>query len=123
MLKTLSIRGRDFSRMNVRGEAFGLLWWPSNLRADFGSGRQRRVAQPLMADHAVFSRVGDCSRLQLAHRAKRLLDLRPHFVEEIVRELHAADIEAEGRLLVAQKIFLEPLPERRGSHDEFRKTK
>ena len=60
--------------------------------------------------------IGDRARFQFAHRRESALDLRLHLFEIIFRKPHPADIEREPEIVVAQKIFLEPRPERVGCH-------
>ena len=64
-----------------------------------------------MTDHPLLIGIGDCSRLELPHRGKRFVDLRLHFLDEIVRKLHPADVDGETEIIVVQKILLKPLPE------------
>jgi hypothetical protein len=59
-----------------------------------------------MTDHALLSGIGDCSALQVSHGRKRFLNLRPHFLEEIVRKIHPADVERKIEISVIQKILL-----------------
>src|SRR3984893_10113813 len=77
------------------------------------------MAQPVMADHALFVRVRDRARFQFAHCGEGFVDLRPHFFKKTIREFHPADVDRKLRLLVTQKILLEALPERRGCHQSY----
>ena len=63
-----------------------------------------------MADHPFFIWVGNRARFQLAHGRERLVDLRPHFGEEIVRKFHPADVDGKIEVVVTQEILLKPLP-------------
>ena len=47
----------------------------------------------------------------IAHRRERLLNPRLHFLEQIIRKFHAADVEGKTELTVFQEISLESLPE------------
>jgi len=58
-----------------------------------------------MTNHSVLCGIRDCSRLQFSHRRERSLDLRPHFLEQIVRKFHTADVERETELTVLQEIL------------------
>jgi hypothetical protein len=64
-----------------------------------------------MTDHAFLCGIGDCARLQLSHRREGLLDLLPHFLEQIVPEFHPADVERKTEFAIFQEISLKPLPE------------
>ncbi len=92
-------------------------------RAEFRRRRQSRIAQPVMADHAVLVGIGDCARFEFAHGRKSLLHARLHFVEKSFVETHPADVDREVRIIVAQKIFLKARPERRGRHGADLKRK
>ena len=63
-----------------------------------------------MTDHSILRGIGDCSRLQFPHRSKRMLDLRSHLFEQIVRKFHPADVERETELTMLQEISLKSLP-------------
>jgi hypothetical protein len=64
-----------------------------------------------MANHAFLIGIGDRSRFELFHRRKCLFDPRLHFLEEIVRKSHPADIDGKIEIAVVQKILLKTLPE------------
>ena len=117
MFKAFSIFGRDFSGMNIRRKAFDAFVRLFDIGAQLLVRCQCRIAQPIMTDHSLFIRIGDRSRLELPHRGKRLVDLGLHFLEKIVRKLHPANVDGKIELVVAEKISLETLPERGGSHD------
>src|SRR5207244_6885829 len=77
------------------------------------------------ADHSFLIRIRDPARLQVAHGYERLVDLRAHLIEEIIRKFHPADVDREIEIVVAQKVLLKSLPERRRSHkvsDEWQVT-
>src|SRR5207249_6318086 len=112
MLEAFAIFGGDFSGVNIRRKPFDMLDRFFDLCANFRVWRERRLAQPVMTDHAFLSRIGDCSALQLSHGRKRFLNLRLHFLEEIVRKIHPADVERKIEIAAVQKILLEALPER-----------
>ena len=65
-----------------------------------------------MTNHAAFIGIGDCAGFQLPHLRERLLRARTHRSQEIVAEAHPADINRETNLGVADKMFLEALPQR-----------
>src|SRR2546423_9555448 len=69
-----------------------------------------------MPDHAFLVRICDSSLFQIAHCGERLVHLRPHRIEKIVRKFHPADVDRKSEISVAQKVLLESLPERRRSH-------
>src|SRR5256885_15787542 len=116
MLKFFALAPFDFSRMDAGRELLDLRACLFNLSAQVRIWRQRRFSQPVMTDHSFFVGIREPSRFQVAHRGKRPVDLRSHFVEEIVRELHTADVDRETEIVVAKEVLLEPLPERRRSH-------
>ena len=116
MLKLFAAAAFDFSRMDISREFFDLRVCLFNLGAQLSIGRERRFAQPIMADHSFFVRIRDSACLQVAHGRERLVDLRLHLAEEIVRKFHPADVDRKSELVVTQKVLLKPLPKRRRSH-------
>jgi hypothetical protein len=64
-----------------------------------------------MTNQSLLRGISDCSSLQFPHRCKRMLDLRTHFLEQIVRKFHPADVERETELTIFQEISLKSLPE------------
>src|SRR5437867_12416336 len=102
--------------MNIFGDTLDAPDRVFNLCAELRSRRKRRIAQPIMAYHPFFGGVSNCPRFQLSHRPKRVLDSRVHFLEEILRKFHPADVERKIKIAIAQEISLETLPERRRSH-------
>ena len=64
-----------------------------------------------MSNHSVFARIGDFPGLQRLHRGRRFVDLRPHFLEEIIREFHPTDVERKTKVTVIQEVLLKALPE------------
>src|ERR1700730_10098309 len=69
-----------------------------------------------MANHSFFIRICDSARFQIPHRGEGVVDLRLHLAEKIIRKLHSTDVDRKTEIVVAQKILLEPLPERRARH-------
>ena len=112
VLEFLSVRGRDLSGMNIGRERLDLFVRLFDVAAKIGIRSQRRIAQPIVADHAVFIRIRDCACLQFTHGPKRLLDTWLHLVEEIVAKFHPADVDRKIDIVVTQEILLEALPER-----------
>ena len=90
--------------MNIFGESFDALDRVFNFFPNVSSWRKRGIPKPVMANHPFFCWVCDRSRFQFQHRPKRLVDLRLHFLEKIVREFHPADIERKTKITVIQKI-------------------
>jgi len=45
------------------------------------------------------------------HRRKCMLDLRPYFLEQIVRKFHTDDVETKAQATIFQEISLKSLPE------------
>ncbi len=111
VLETFSIFSRDFAAVNIFGEFLDAANRVFDFRPDFRCRRKRRIPQPVMTDHSLFCRISDCSRLQFSHRRERLLNPRLHFLEQIIRKFHAADVEGKTELTVFQEISLESLPE------------
>ena len=112
VLEALSVLRRDFSAVHVGRELFDARVGFIDVRAQLGSGREFGIAEPVMPDHPPFVRVRDCARLQFAHGGERFLDAFLHRSEEIIRKTHAADVDREIEIIVAQEIFLKPRPER-----------
>ena len=96
--------------MHVRGEFLDAFVRFLDIGPQFRVRGQRRIPQPIMADHSFFIRVGNCARFQFTHGRESLVDLRPHFGEEIVRKFHPADVDGKIEVVVAQEILLKPLP-------------
>src|SRR5512132_764616 len=101
----------DFSGVNIFSEFFDATNRLFDLRADFRCRRKRTISQPVMTNHSVLCGISNCSCLQFPHRCKRRLDLRPQFLEQIVRKFHPADVERETELTIFQEISLKSLPE------------
>ena len=106
-----ALRARDFAGVNFsrerldRGECFldGL--------PQFRLRRERGVAQPVMADHALLVGIRDRALLQLRHRGKSLLHARLHLREEVLREIHAAHVDGQAERREVGEMFLETMPE------------
>src|SRR4029453_4688801 len=113
MLEAFSIFGGVFSGMNTRRKAFDVFDRFFDLCTKFRVWRQRRIAQPIMTDHAFLSGIGDCSPLQFSHGRKCFLNLRLHFLEEIVGKFHPADVERKIEMPAEKKIWPEPRPNTR----------
>jgi hypothetical protein len=110
MLEARSVFHSDFSGVNIFSECFDAPDRVFDFRPDFRRRRQRRIPQPIMTNHAVLCGIGDSSRLQFSHRVKRMLDLRLHFLEQIVRKFHPADVQRETELTMFQEVSLRSLP-------------
>ncbi len=110
-LERFSIFSRDLSGVNIGSECLDMFARLFDLSANFWSGRQRGVPEPIMSNHSLLGGISDCSGLQRSHRCKRFIDLRLHFFEEIIREFHPADVERETKIAVVQKMLLKTLPE------------
>ena len=98
--------------MHVGRELFDARVGLFDIGAQLRGRREVWIAQPVMADHSLFVRVRDRACLQFPHRGKRLVHARLHFFEKIIRKTHPADVDGEIEIVVAQKIFLKPRPER-----------
>ncbi len=101
VLKFFAATGFNFSRVDVSRELFDPRVCGFDLGAQLRIWRERRLAQPVMADHSFFIGIRDSARFQVAHRGKRLVDPRSHLVEEIVRKFHPADVDRETEIVVA----------------------
>ena len=110
-IEASSIFSRDFPAVNVFRESLDVLDRVFDFCPDCRCRRKRRVPQPIMTNHSFFCGISDCSRLELSHRRKRLLDLRPHLIEHVFRKFHSADVERKTEFTVFQKIPLKPLPQ------------
>jgi len=106
-----SIFSRDPSGVNIRRECLDMFDRFFDLGANFRSGGQGGVPEPIMSNHPLLGGISDCSSLQRSHRCKRFIDLRLHFSEEIIREFHPADVERETKIAIVQKMLLKTLPE------------
>jgi len=73
-------------------------------------GSQLRIAQPIMAHHAAFVRIGNRARLQSLHVAEGTLDASRLRGEHIFRECHLADVDGESKVGVANKMRLKARP-------------
>jgi len=82
-----------------------------DLVAEEGVGREGRVAEPVVADHAALVRVGDGALLELPHGGEGLLHPGLHLLQEVVREPHPADVDEEAELLVLVQPLDVALPE------------
>ena len=63
-----------------------------------------------MANHPVFVGIGDSAGLEFIHRVERLGQARLDLPDELLREIHSADVETQadrGELCV---VMLKPLP-------------
>ena len=116
VFEAFSIFGPDLSGVKIRRKLFDAFVRLFDICAKFRARRQRGITEPIMTDHSPFVGIGDCSRLQLPHRCERFVDLRLHFLEEIVRKFHPADVDGETEFAVVQKILLKTLPARGGRH-------
>ncbi len=85
--------GGDLAAVDGGGEVLDIGLGLLDFLAQFRGGRKRGIAQPVVADHALFVGVGDGAGLQLAHGGEGLGGERLHFGQEIVAETHPADIE------------------------------
>ena len=86
----------DLRRVDLGGERLDRRERAADLRRDLGGWGEVWRAQPVVADHPVFIGVGDRSLLQGVHRREGLFHGRRHAGEEIVVELHPADVEAQA---------------------------
>ena len=111
MLKGLSILSRNFSGVNISRECLDPFDRLFDLGANFRSGRQGWIPQPIMSDHSLFGRIRDCPGFQRSHCCERFIDLRPHLLKEIIWEFHPADVERETEVPVIQEVPLKTLPE------------
>jgi hypothetical protein len=84
VFEAFSIFGPDLSGVNIRRKLFDAFVRIFDICAKFRARRQCGITEPIMTDHPPFVGIGDCSRLQLPHRCERFIDLRLHFLEEIV---------------------------------------
>jgi hypothetical protein len=104
------VRG-NFSSMNIFGECFNLPNGVFDFRPDLRGRRKRRIPQPVVTDPFYSPWDWQLLRLQFSHGGKRMLDLWPHFLEQIVRKFHPADVERKTEFTIFQEISLKPLPQ------------
>ena len=96
--------------MNFRGKLLD----PGNgffdFLADFRCWRERGIPQPIMADHAIFVRIGNRAFFQRGHVGQRLLHARFHRGEEFVDHVHPAQVHRQTEFGKFGVIFLKPFP-------------
>ena len=102
--------------MDIGSELFNPRIGSFDLGPQRGVWCKLRIAQPVMADHSVFVTVRSSASFQIAHGRKRLVDLRSHLIEVTLRKFHPTDVDRETEIVVAQKVLLKSLPERRRRH-------
>ena len=110
-------RRRDPADVHIRGEFLDARVGLLDVGAQLVVRRELRVAQPIVADHAVLVGVGDAAGFEVAHRGERFLDLRLHLFEEAVGKAHPADVHRKAEIVVAQVVLLKSLPKRLRRHD------
>jgi len=84
-----------FTGMDATAEGQNLLQASPNLASDGFFGRQGRVTQPVVTDHATLIRVGHGAGLQCPHLRKGLLHGRLHAPQKSIVMVHSADVERQ----------------------------
>ena len=118
MLELPALLRHHFAAVNLRGERFDALQNLRDLRAQI-VGRQIGVAQPIMADHALFVGVGDGAALQFVHLRVGGLQFRLEVGKELVVKRHPRDVERETQVGVGEVKALKAVPELKGIHNCF----
>src|SRR5205823_2054179 len=77
MLKWLSILVRNFSGVNIGRKLFNAFICLFDLRAKLRVWRQRRIAEPIVANHSLLIGIGDRARFELAHGRDGFLGMLP----------------------------------------------
>ena len=72
--------------------------------------RQRGIAKPIVADHAVLVRIRDFAGLQPRHRVDGLVEARIHLLPEVIAGPHARWIDANRQLGHVAGLLLIRLP-------------
>ena len=62
MFEAFSIFSSDLAGMHIRRESFDVFVRFFDICAKFRAGSKRRIAQPVMANHAFFIGICDCTR-------------------------------------------------------------
>ena len=92
MLKPRGLGGANFASMDLGGKVFDRLKVRKNAVANVGTGGNVWVAQPVMADHAIFVGVGDRPSFKGGHIRKCLAKARLHGGDKGIVKAHAADV-------------------------------
>jgi len=100
----------DFALVHLGGEVLDALDGGFDVVADGGGGREAGVAEPVVADHAVFVGVGDGAFFEGVHGVHGGGHLGPHFFQEVVGKGDATDIHGDAEFFKRQVKFLETVP-------------
>ena len=101
--------GGDIAGVDVGGELKG----SGEGGVDFGfeSGRgEGGIAQPVVADHAIFVRVGDFTGFDGAHGGFGGGDFAGHLIEVAGGKIDAAEVDGEAEIGVADEGLIELVP-------------
>ena len=104
------VRARDFAAVDLFGKTLYLGDVALNLRLDFGSGRELRRAEPIVADHSVFVGIGDGAGFERDHRGERLLRGLLHRCQKSVVETDSADVQTEPQIFKPEVVFFIAFP-------------
>src|SRR2546423_290725 len=97
--------------MDFGGEFFDGRDSGFDLMRDLRCRRQARVAQPIVADHPIFIRVGESAFFELSHLFETSTNPGGHGSDPILSEVHSTEIDREFDLWEFAIIFFEPFPE------------
>ena len=103
--------------MNVRSELQARFESVIDLGLDGGIRGEAGIAQPVVAHHAVFVRIGDGTAFQLPHVLEGSLDAVGHGGEQAFIEGHAADVDGETEVRIADEVLLKTVPVVHASSD------
>jgi hypothetical protein len=88
----------QLARAQARGEVADLALHRADGLGGCGVGGAVGIAQPVVADGALFVGIGDLARFEPLHGVQGPLDGRVHALEKVVAEAHAADVERQAEI-------------------------
>jgi hypothetical protein len=92
--------------MNVGGEGFDLLLRVANRLGNVIARGKGGGAQPVVAYHAVFVRIGDFASLDAGHGIHRLVQRRGHLLPEVRGQLHPGGVDGDAQLRAIATLVL-----------------
>ena len=101
--------GGDIAGVDVGGELKGGGEGGGDLGLEVGGG-EGGVAQPVVADHAVFVGVGDFTGFDSTHGGLGGADFGGHLVEVTGRDVDAAEVDGKAEIGVADEGLIELVP-------------
>jgi len=102
--------GAAFAGVDIGGEGFDGGDGAGDFGAEFGGGGAGGVAEPVMADHALFIGIGDGAGFELVHGGEGLFHGGCEAREEGVVEGHAGDVQRQAEGGAGTEVFFVALP-------------